>query len=149
MRCLDFFGLATWTNGESPRSGSTHAAGSIQSEGRRSLLENEPARNAWSGYAGQAGYHFLIAGWKVMAFLCVGVIQVITIGFGKEDLQGLYSRSKSYLDWVWWLAPLVHSSVLHWLGNVVAACLSLRLSQDSLNDDDCCGSRRGALDIGR
>ena len=36
---------------------------------RRSLLENEPARNAWSGYAGQAGYHFLIAGWKVMAFL--------------------------------------------------------------------------------
>ena len=36
---------------------------------RRSLLENEPARNAWSGYAGQAGYHFLIAGWKVMVFL--------------------------------------------------------------------------------
>ena len=89
---------------------------------RRSLLENEPARNAWSGYAGQAGYHFLIAGWKVMAFFVgVGVIQVITIGFGKEDLQSLYSRSKSYLDWVWWLAPLVHSSVLHWLGNVVSA----------------------------
>ena len=57
-----------------------------------------------------------------MAFIVgVGVIQVTTIGFGYEDLQSLYSRSKSYLDWVWWLAPLVHSSVLHWLGNVVAA----------------------------
>ena len=60
----------------------THAAGSIQSEVRRSALENEPARNAWSGYAGQAGYHFLIAGWKVMAFFWRG-------------------RYTSHHDWFW------------------------------------------------
>ena len=54
---------------------------------RRSLLENEPARNAWSGYAGQAGYHFLIAGWKVMAFI-VGLTKV-----SKRKLIGIWKTS--------------------------------------------------------
>ena len=56
-------------------------------------------------------------------FVGAGLIQAATIGFDHETLQGLYAQSRSFSDLIWWLSPLVHSSLLHWLGNTVVAML--------------------------
>ena len=61
----------------------------------------------------------------VVFFVGAGLIQAATIGFDHETLQGLYAQSKPFSDLVWWLSPLVHSSLLHWFGNTVVAMLVL------------------------
>ena len=91
---------------------------------RRALLHSFSARGVWRKYVRQSRDHLLVAGWKVVAFFAgAGLIQAATIGFDHETLQGLYAQSRPFSDLIWWLSPLVHSSMLHWLGNTVVAML--------------------------
>ena len=91
---------------------------------RRMLLDSPSALSAWREYVRQSRDHLLVAGGKVVAFFAgAGLIQAATIGFDHETLQGLYAQSRPFSDLIWWLSPLVHSSMLHWLGNTVVAML--------------------------
>ena len=91
---------------------------------RRALRDSASALSAWREYVRHCRDHLLVTGWKVMVFfLGAGLIQAATIGFDHETLQGLYAQSKPFSDLIWWLSPLVHSSMLHWLGNTVMAML--------------------------
>ena len=91
---------------------------------RRALRGSPSAWRAWRDYARQSRDHLVVTGWKVLVFFVgAGLIQTATIGFDHETLQGLYAQSRSFSDLIWWLSPLVHSSLSHWLGNTVAAML--------------------------
>jgi len=93
---------------------------------RRALQSSASAWSAWREYVRQSRDHLVVTGWKVVVFFVgAGLIQAATIGFDHETLQGLYAQSKPFSDLVWWLSPLVHSSLLHWFGNTVVAMLVL------------------------
>ena len=93
---------------------------------RRALQSSASAWSAWREYVRQSRDHLVVTGWKVVVFFVgAGLIQAATIGFDRETLQGLYAQSKSFSDLIWWLSPLVHSSLLHWFGNTVVAMLVL------------------------
>ena len=91
---------------------------------RRMLLDSPSALSAWREYVRQSRDHLVVTGWKVVVFFAgAGLIQAATIGFDQETLRGLYAQSRSFSDLIWWLSPLVHSSLLHWFGNTVVAML--------------------------
>ena len=93
---------------------------------RRALQSSPSAWRAWREYVRQSRDHLVVTGWKVVVFFVgAGLTQAATVGFDRETLQGLYAQSKSFSDLIWWLSPLVHSSLLHWLGNTVVAMLVL------------------------